>query len=217
MSLKLLCLDFDGTVADTMPWLEENAVQLFLKNYEVSEDEARQKYRSTTGLPFEQQVELIFPNHHQNPSVIAEFEEQKVARMSEQQLFPETTQVLNQLKERGYIVAISSSTTKSIITAYVEEKGIAGSLDEVVGFRPGFEKGRHHFEYLMAKYHVSPDEMMYVGDSMKDMERAWQSKVRFVARLGPMFTAKDFQLTDDQGNLVQMPTISSLEELFQHL
>ena len=64
--IKMITLDFDGTTADTMPTLEKTAVRLIVENYSLLEDDARTKYRNTTGLPFEQQVGILFPDHEKN-------------------------------------------------------------------------------------------------------------------------------------------------------
>ena len=211
MTIKLICFDFDGTIADTMPWLEENAVRLFNEFYHTDKETARHDYRMTTGLPFSQQVHIIYPNRDQNQEIIETFEHEKIARIDEQDLFPETKEVFKSLS-KNYLIAVSSSTTKEIIEDYVQKKGIKEFLADIVGFKPGFEKGKHHFDYLMDKFSLNPSEVVYVGDSKKDMERAYNSHIRFFARLGPMFTEKDFQLTNN-GQSIQFPCITSLVEV----
>ena len=211
MTIKLICFDFDGTIANTMPWLEENAVRLFHEIYNTDLETARHEYRMTTGLPFSQQVYLIYPEGSENDRIIETFEHEKIARIDEQQLFPETQEVLKSLSQNFHI-AVSSSTTKEIIEDYVQKKGIKDFLDDVVGFRPGFEKGKHHFDYLMEKFSLNPTEVVYVGDSKKDMERAYNSHIKFLARLGPMFTKEDFQIQNG-GNIISFPCITSLKEV----
>lgn len=211
----MICFDFDGTIADTMPWLEENAVRLFVKYYKTDKDEARRNYRNTTGLPFSQQVEIIYPEGVHNKEINETFEHEKIARIDEQQLFPETIEVISSLSKK-YLIVVSSSTYKEIIEDYVQKKGLRSYLDDVVGFKPGFEKGKHHFDYLMEKFSLQQSEMVYIGDSKKDMERAFNSNIRFFARLGPMFTENDFQLPLN-GEKMKFPCISTLKEIPQLL
>ncbi len=211
LTIKLICFDFDGTIADTMPWLEENAVRLFNEVYKTDKGKARHDYRMTTGLPFSQQVELIYPNGNQNKFIIETFEHEKITRIDEQQLFPETKEVIKNLSQ-NYLIAVSSSTTKEIIDDYIKKKGIKNYLNDVVGFRPGFEKGKHHFDYLMEKFSLTPAELIYIGDSKKDMERAYNSNIKFIARLGPMFAKSDFSINNN-GTVVQFPCITSLKDV----
>lgn len=214
--LKLICFDFDGTLANTMPFLEKNAIALITKYYKLTEEVARKQYRLTTGLPFEQQIDILFPDNSENLFVIREFEHQKISRMLEQKLFPETKRVLVKLIENGYKNVVSSSTTKNIITNYVETKNISKYLTEVLGFHSGFEKGKNHFEYIMKNYNLSSYNLLYIGDSLKDMERASDSNIPFIGRTGPMFQAEDFKLKILSG-WHNFPTISSLEEIFHFI
>ena len=62
--------DFDGTLIDSMPFLEKNAVTLLRKFYSFSKEEAHEKYRATTGLPFVQQIEIIAPQNKLNTSIV---------------------------------------------------------------------------------------------------------------------------------------------------
>ena len=215
MTIKLICFDFDGTIANTMPWLEKNAVRLFHEIYNTDPEKARHDYRMTTGLPFSQQVNIIYPDGPENNRIIETFEHEKIARIEEQELFPETRDVMESLSQ-NFLIAVSSSTTKEIIDDYTHKKGIRTFLDDVVGFKPGFEKGKHHFDYLMEKFSLHPAELVYVGDSKKDMERAFNSHITFFARLGPMFTKNDFQIQNG-GTNIQFPCITSLKEVEQLL
>lgn len=207
----MICFDFDGTIADTMPWLEQNAVRLFSKVYGTDKEKARHEYRMTTGLPFQQQVEIIYPGKAKNKEIIETFEHEKISRIDEQKLFPETFEVFSSLKEK-YLLAVSSSTTKEIIEEYLTKQGVRQFLDDVVGFKPGFEKGKHHFDYLMEKFSLEPAELIYIGDSKKDMERAYNSHIRFFARLGPMFKQNDFQIQLN-GQTMEFPCITTLLDI----
>ena len=60
-SPRLLCFDFDGTLADTMPLLERNAVQIIQTYFHLDQAAARRAYRLSTGLPFSEQINTTFP------------------------------------------------------------------------------------------------------------------------------------------------------------
>ena len=92
--IKLIALDFDGTTADTMPTLEKIAVKLITENYGLEKEEARAKYRNTTGLPFEQQITILFPDHGRNTFVIEQFEKEKIKSIFELPLFDDTKKTI---------------------------------------------------------------------------------------------------------------------------
>jgi len=210
--IRLITLDFDGTTADTMPTLERIAVRLMTQYYALEEKEARKKYRLTTGLPFVQQIEQLFPGNPVNEEVVDQFEREKRNSIFDLPLFDDTIDTIAHLKKSGFLVAISSSTTQPIIEQYCRQRGL--EVDQILGFREGFEKGKDHFDFLKEKFHLTEKEILYVGDSLKDCERAQASKILFIGKTG-LFTREDFEKIS-QSKLV-ITRLSELIELVKTL
>ena len=214
MDNKIACsaviFDFDGTLADSMPFLESIGVEVMMKYYGVSKEEATTRYRSTTGLPYEQQIIMNFPDHSKNLVAIEEFEKMKINRIFEQELFPDTEETVRELRKRGINVFVSSSTFQPTIEEYFRRKGILELFTAIVGYRPGFEKGADHFNYIHNQYEVPFEQMLFVGDSLKDFERS-KNFCKFVALAG-MFTHDDFRNAGHEG-----PIITSRHELLVHI
>jgi len=200
---KVVILDFDGTVADTMPVLEEIAVKLITKNYGKDRETARKEYIWTTGLPFWQQLEILFPNNPLNNEIAAKFEEEKRNRFFDQPLFDDAVETIEQLRQ-NFFVCVSSSTLQPLVEQYCRENKLI--VDCILGYRPGFEKGKDHFDYIVEKFSSTYSDLVYVGDSLKDAERAQHNNVAFIGKVG-LFSKQEFQ---DLGNI---PTITSLKEL----
>lgn len=183
-------LDFDGTIIDSMPFLEKNAISLLVKNFSFSYDEARKKYRNTTGLPFIKQMEIIAPNHQHNERIVKEFEKMKLDLIYEQEPFTDALDVIRKFKERNLLVGISSGTIESIITEYLNKKDFT-LVDDILGFREGFEKGKDHFDFVKSKYSIHSSQILFIGDSLFDAKRAKDNQIQFIGRIG-MFTSTDF-------------------------
>lgn len=205
MTQKIPCraviFDFDGTLADSMPFLERIGVQVMTEHYPVSFDEATTLYRSTTGLPYEQQIKLNFADNEQNEAAISEFEKLKIDRIFDQELFPDAEATLNRIKGMGMDVFVSSSTFQPTIEEYFKRKGLAGVFVEILGYRPGFEKGAHHLNHVKSRYGIPLDEVVFVGDSLKDFERS-RGFCKFIAMEG-MFTRQDFRKAGHNGPVVK--------------
>jgi len=184
--------DFDGTLIDSMPFLEKNAVTLLRKFYSFSEEEARKKYRATTGLPFVQQMQIIAPQNKLNTSIVKEFEQMKLDLIYEQLPFNDALDVLKALKEQKYLLGISSGTIETIITTYLERVNFGHYVNDIMGFRPGFEKGKDHFNYILDKYSLQQSQVLFIGDSLMDAKRAKDNGIKFIGRKG-MFQQEHFE------------------------
>lgn len=214
MEEKIACstvvFDFDGTLANSMPFLESIGVDVMMKYYGVSKDEATTRYRSTTGLPYEHQIKMNFPGHPMNDTAIEEFEELKINRIFEQELFPDAVETVTELRKRGINVFVSSSTFQPTIEEYFRRRGILDLFTGILGYREGFEKGADHFNYIHNEFGVSFDQMVFVGDSLKDYERT-KNFCKFIA-LEDMFTCDDFRNAGHVG-----PIITSRHEVLVHI
>ncbi|MGY5880392.1 MAG: HAD hydrolase-like protein [Candidatus Thorarchaeota archaeon] len=201
ISCKAVIFDFDGTLADSMPFLESIGVKMMMKYFGVSKEDATHRYISTTGLPYEQQVKMNFPDHPECENAIEEFEKLKIDTIFDQQLFEDTVDTLRKLKKMGIDVFVSSSTFQTTIEEYFRRLGIMDLFKGILGYRPGFEKGADHFNHINSEYNIQFDEMLFVGDSLKDYERS-QGFCKFIGILG-MFTVDDYQAKGHTGYLAE--------------
>ncbi|MCK4279406.1 MAG: HAD family hydrolase [Candidatus Thorarchaeota archaeon] len=217
MTKKLRCnaiiFDFDGTLADSMPFLANIGIQIMMKHYDVNRDEAAERYKSTTGLPYEHQIALNFPSYEQNGRAIEEFEKLKIERIFEQRLFPDVVETLTKLNEMHISVFVSSSTYQPIIAEYFAKRKLSTCFAEVVGYRPGFEKGKHHFEHIKTEHGIQLSDSLFVGDSLKDYERS-KGYCRFVGLEG-MFKEGDFLRAGHEGPVIQQ--VSELLSMIEPL
>ncbi|MFW9793148.1 MAG: HAD family hydrolase [Candidatus Thorarchaeota archaeon] len=199
---KAVVFDFDGTLADSMPFLQSIGVEMMMKHYGVSEEDATERYVTTTGLPYEHQIKLNFPDDPRNDAAIEEFEKLKIDRIFEQKLFPNAELVVRELNKRGFDVFVSSSTFQPTIEEYFKRLGILGLFKEIVGYKPGFEKGADHFKHISSKHNIHFDDMLFVGDSIKDYERS-RDFCKFVAVEG-LFKSQDFYKAGHRGHSIEL-------------
>ncbi len=197
--ITYVMFDFDGTLVDSMPFLENNAVILLMKHYNFSKEEATKKYCDTTGLPFVQQMDIIAPHDKEKKfEVVEEFERMKIDRIYDQKLFNDSIDVLNILKDREYKLGISSGTIDKIIKEYLLKHKI-NFVDDVLGWKPGFEKGKDHFEFVMEKHSINNSNILFIGDSLHDARRAKSNNIKFIGKSGMFSSKKDFHKIINEG------------------
>jgi phosphoglycolate phosphatase-like HAD superfamily hydrolase len=209
MQTKVIILDFDGTVADTMTYLTDLAAGLLMERYNMTREEARRAYIDTTGLPFVQQMEILYPGDERNAETVRRFEDEKRRNMGRFDLFPDVRRAIGAMRRAGVKVCVSSGNYEDIIDDFMRARGL--EVDLVMGFRPGFEKGRDHFMYAMRQLGSDPGSTVFVGDSIKDGERAQEAGIGFVAMTG-LVSREKFRK-----KFMRIPIVSALEEVLHLL
>jgi phosphoglycolate phosphatase-like HAD superfamily hydrolase len=204
-SIDVLILDFDGTIADTMGFLTERAAFLLSSRYEMTREAASRAYVETSGLPFVQQMEIIFPGDPRNAATVRDFENAKQANLLEFRLYRDAIPAISRIRQSGIRVCVSSSNREELIRGLMRSRGL--EVDLVMGFSPGFEKGRHHFELARSTFDTGFERLLFVGDSHRDGLTARSAGVRFVMRTGLLGAEEIRDL------LPGVPVIDSLEEL----
>ena len=203
---KAFLFDFDGTLVDTMEGFADIAGRIISKFHpEESFEAARERYLQTSGVPFHQQLEIIFPGEPTNTEKAALFEEMKKEGFFASSFSDEVREAINGLRERGFLAGVSSNNFQELIDRFVSTGGL--EFDIVLGYRHGFEKGKDHFDYIMEKFSLDREELVFVGDSIKDAEKAINNGVRFIGLCGT-FTDADFQKVRSG-----LQTIQSIREL----
>jgi phosphoglycolate phosphatase len=204
--------DFDGTLADSMPFLQKIGVEVMMKHFGVSKEDATERYVSTTGLPYEHQIKMNFPDDPRNEAAIEEFEQLKIDRIYEQELFPDAESTVRELLEKGFPVFVSSSTFQPTIEEYFRRNRILDLFKEIVGYRPGFEKGADHFKHISSTHNIPIADMVFVGDSLKDYERS-KGYCEFIAVLR-MFDIQSFSKAGHRGQSISF--LAKLPEIIDY-
>jgi len=207
--IKAIIFDFDGTIADTMPFLTELAVKLITEIYNVPGEQAKRRYLETTGMDFASQLETIFPNHPNNQKVAAIFEERKLEGIFGHPVFPEVTPALKYLRSKEIKTFICSSTKQKIITQYGRLNKIDVFFDNLLGYEQNFKKA-DQIDFILQHNKLPPEKVVFIGDSLKDYDFAKGKQINFIG-ISRMFEKKEFQ---DKGAL-SVGTLTDLIKLFK--
>lgn len=203
---KIFVFDFDGTLADSMGWLARLAAEVLAEYYQLPLAEGRKLYLKTSGLPFCEQVAMLFPKQtSKNREADQTFERRKRENYFSQPLYADTRPTLQCLKEKGYTVVISSNSAQELVEKSVKISEIP--CDLALGYKPNFAKGLHHFLYILNRFGVNRSQIVFIGDSIKDGERAKENQIDFIAKTGT------FAKADFQKHFPNAPVISALAEL----
>lgn len=206
---KVVVFDLDGTLLDSMGIFADIASFLISWKHKIPRKEAKQMYIDTSGVPFFQQLEILFPGHTGNKEIADMFEEKKVHATEHLEMDAEEVDALKKLSKKRYKLAISSNNFQKNVDRF--HRFIDLDFDQVLGYNDGFAKGKDHFDFILNKYNVTKDEIIFVGDSVSDMNKAREFDIDFIAKVGT-FSDKDFE--KENPNVI---TIRHLKELLDIL
>ena len=176
--------DFDGTLIDTMGGFADLAGALIARQHGWSVADGRAAYLRTSGIPFFQQLDVLFPDDEANPRLAARFEVEKLRFYTGKGLGEDVAPTLAGLQKRGIASVVSSNNFSEVVERFLATQDASFTL--VLGFerRSGFCKGEPHFAHAAAALGLGRGELLFVGDSVRDAELAEAGGVPFVARLG---------------------------------
>jgi len=186
---RVLLCDLDGTLIDSMPTLADIATEVIEERYGTPRILARELYLATCGLPFVKQLEEMFPEDERNAAASADFEARKPARCGAIRMAPETRRALEQMREMGVRIAVSSNNGTDNVDAFARASGFA--FDLVLGY--GLAKGRTHLDATSRQFGAARQEMLFIGDSLHDGEIAEREGIPFVG-LATTFSPDRFSL-----------------------
>jgi phosphoglycolate phosphatase-like HAD superfamily hydrolase len=210
-TLRAFIFDFDGTVVDSMEEFADIAASVMPKHLPIDRKNARRRYIETSGIPFFEQLEVIFPGNSANAKAADEFEKTKLLSYYEKTFYSDVKETMEHLRSCGIYTIVSSNNFQNLVEEFVAKSDV--SFDLVLGYKQGFAKGRDHFEHIRQTYELEKENMTFVGDSIKDGERAMDYGINFIAKAGT-FTALEFREAFPDISVIS--SISEIKDLAPH-
>lgn len=186
----LVMFDLDGTLIDTMQHFADLASELMEEHHGLELATARRRYLETSGIPLRQQLEVIFPGDPRNDRVSEIYEERKTSICLRAEMPPDTVSALERLQREGVRVVLSSNSAQHFVDELAARCPVR--FDLTLGFGDGLAKGEAHVAEVQRRLGIAPEQILFVGDSLKDGELAQRCKQRFVGVAGT-FGPEDFQ------------------------
>ena len=171
--VKLIILDFDGTLGDTRANIVLTMRQTLAKLGYPEQDE--ETIAATIGVPLEKGFEQMLPGISQ-ADVARCAQTYRAIFVENRQLlvpnvFPHVPETLAALKDQGYVLTIASSRSYGSLKEFLEEMGLAPYITYVLGANSVTHAKPHPEPVLktMADLGFQADETLVVGDMPVDI------------------------------------------------
>ena len=179
--MKLIILDFDGTLADTRELIVKTMQQTIgALGLEVRTDE---ECAAMIGLPLKQAFMDLIPMNDDMGDRCAEtyrrlfYENNAIYKVP---AFPHVLDTLRTLSEQGYTLTIASSRSNRSLMEFVHDMGLEAIIPYVLGADNVTHAKPHPEPVLMTlqKYGCKAEEAIVVGDTKYDIEMGRNAGVK---------------------------------------
>lgn len=208
---KCLVFDLDGTLIPTMDRYAEIAAGVISKYLKIELLNARQAYLDTSGIPFEFQLSEIEPGLSEviRNRMVQEFESKKSIYLKNQKFDDQLIEMLLRIKNNNRKIIISSNNYQTHVDNIASRtKPI---FDLLLGYKVNFSKGKDHFSYIYNTFNLGHNEMVFIGDSIKDYQKAKEHHIEFIGIEGT-FDRVAFKKLDNEMHVFS--SIYEMEALF---
>ena len=184
MGVRAVAFDFDGTVADSMGTLTKLAAELLSLELGIPRDEATSRYLATAGDDFRTQLDVIAYGHPRLDEIAVGFEAAKEGLMGGCRPFADAGAAIERLGRADVPALICSSTRAELVQEFCRRCGLTERAAAVDGWRPDHPKVAQ-LRAWAAAIGVAPNDVLFVGDAMRDAAIARAAGVRFVGLSRP--------------------------------
>ncbi len=169
----VLLFDLDGTLLDTQPAIFYSFKKLF-EHYAPETEVTDEVLNSVIGPPLETSIKKYFPKEDQDALVKEYRSHNREAHKTLVQPMEGCRELLQDLKERGYRMAIVSAKRKDMVELGCRQCGILDYFELILGSEE-VKKHKPDPQGLFEACRLmkaSKDNAVYIGDSSTDIEAA---------------------------------------------
>jgi HAD superfamily hydrolase (TIGR01549 family) len=174
---KVIVFDFDGTLADSIDVLLSitNRLSAEFGFKPATKEELAQLSNLTSWQILKYSGISIF----KFPLLIAKLKAELQSEIPGIKLFDGIKEVLLELKNLGFQLGIITSNSRENVLASLENNGLQNTFNFIYS---GTTFGKHKvINRWMRRANISPEEVVYVGDEIRDIEAARRTGIKIVA------------------------------------
>ncbi|MBW6441893.1 HAD-IIIA family hydrolase [Patescibacteria group bacterium] len=171
---KNLIFDFDGTVADTLAFTINSALEINRKLKLLNDEKIDiEKFRSTDSMKFFKEVQipkiklLYFAYRYQR---------KLINHIDESETFEGLPEVLKELKSRGIKLGIATSNSKKNVRKFLKNNDLE-IFDFIYSSIDYFRKDEIILK-AVRKYKLDRESTIYVGDEVRDVKAAKDAGIK---------------------------------------
>ena len=170
---KIIMLDFDGTLGDTTGVIIRTT-QATIKELGLP-SRTDEQCAAMIGLRLVEIPPVLFPESEIDVNLYAQTYRKNFNIFNTQgavNLYPNVPETLSELKNRGLVLTVASSRSKTSLTEYINNLNLSGYISYIIG-GDDVSEGKPNPEAInitLEKFGYKPEEAIMVGDTVFDIQ-----------------------------------------------
>jgi len=177
---QAILFDLDGTMWDAIEQIKD-AYNLAMIEEKIDTKYTYQTLKSIMGLTPEESCPILFPNEDLEKGIdlFKKCFKQELIHLEKHPgtLYPNVVETLKELKEK-YFIAVVSNADKGYIEVFLKGNRLEGLFDDYIQAGDTGLAKWENILYMKNKHQL--DDIIYVGDTYKDMLESNKANVKFI-------------------------------------
>ncbi len=169
-NIKVVVFDFDGTIADSLPMHFNKIISLAKERFSVDkkEKEIIEEIKNKSYFELMKFFKISWIKIPMILGIIKESQKQLYLQVDKIKIFPGIKKLLKGLKNNNYQIGILSSNMQRNVNKFLRTKKL--NFFDIVYCESNILGKDKTIKKMMRKYNLKPEEIIYVGDEIRDIE-----------------------------------------------
>lgn len=178
-NIKFVIFDFDGTIADTMPFSFSRSLELLRKEkIDFPEKEIIKKIKSNNYFELMKEFKLSWLKIPFMLQIVKQGQRDLYSQIDKIKIFPGMKNLLKDLRNNNYQIGILSSNMQRNVNKFIKIKRL--NFFDIIYCESNILGKDQTFRKMMRKYNLKPEEIIYIGDEIHDVEACKKVGIKII-------------------------------------
>jgi len=178
-NIKFVIFDFDGTIADTMPFSFSRSLELLRKEkIDFPEKEIIKKIKSNNYFELMKEFKLSWLKIPFMLQIVKQGQRDLYSQIDKIKIFPGMKNLLKDLRNNNYQIGILSSNMQRNVNKFIKIKRL--NFFDIIYCESNILGKDQTFRKMMRKYNLKPEEIIYIGDEIRDVEACKKVGIKII-------------------------------------